>query len=115
MSWIPMNIPHLIKGGHNTYTIRVGTSPIYSISKSIDILIALDKKTIDIHREEISYNSHIIYDEQDYSSQNINGKRKDLNYMAVPFTKIIEESKGSPGYEKQCCAGSSTGPGRDKF
>ncbi|MDD3777200.1 MAG: 2-oxoacid:acceptor oxidoreductase subunit alpha [Actinomycetota bacterium] len=88
--------PSLIKGGHNTYTVRVGTSPIYSISKSIDVLIALDSKTIDIHRDEISYGSHIIYDEQDFDSQELSRKRKDLNYMAVPFTKIIKEIKAPP-------------------
>jgi len=85
--------PSLIQGGHNTYTIRVSTNQIYSISKSLDILIALDKKTIDLHKEEVSYGGHIIYDEQDYSTEQIKKSRKDINYIAVPFTRIVNEIK----------------------
>ncbi len=83
--------PSLIRGGHNTYTIRVSTNPVYSVSKNLDILIALDKQTIDLHREEVSYGGHILYDQQDFSSEEMKKSRKDINYLAVPFTKIIEQ------------------------
>ncbi len=85
--------PSLIQGGHNTYTIKVSTNQIYSISKNLDILIALDKQTIDIHKEEVSYGGYIIYDGQDYSTDEVKKSRKDINYLPLPFDRIIKEIK----------------------
>ncbi|MGM0365446.1 MAG: 2-oxoacid:acceptor oxidoreductase subunit alpha [Actinomycetota bacterium] len=85
--------PSLIQGGHNTYTVKVSTNQIYSISKNVDILIALDRRTIELHREEVSYGGYIIYDDQDYSPEEVKKSRKDIKYVGVPFTRIIKEIK----------------------
>ncbi|GAI08189.1 unnamed protein product [marine sediment metagenome] len=39
-----------IRGGHNFFQIRVKEEPVYALSEEVDILIALDKATVKIHR-----------------------------------------------------------------
>ncbi len=85
--------PSLIQGGHNTYTINVSTSHVHSISKNLNVLTALDKKTIDQHREEVSYGGFVLYDDQDCTPEQAKEHRKDLNYIAVPLARIIKEIK----------------------
>ena len=41
--------PSLIKGGHNTYHLRVSETPIFSHVMPTDILVALDASTVGLH------------------------------------------------------------------
>jgi len=54
--------PSLIRGGHNAYYVRGSDNPIFSQRKGIDILVALNKDTINKHKDEVSENGAIIYD-----------------------------------------------------
>lgn len=83
--------PSLIRGGHNTYTVRVSSNEIFSINKDINILIALNEETIRLHQEEVTYGGYIVYDENDCDIRDIRKARKDINYVMVPFSKIISE------------------------
>jgi len=51
----------LIRGGHNTYAIRVSSNEIFSTNKNINILAALDEETIRLHQEEVTYGGYIVY------------------------------------------------------
>ena len=44
--------PSLIKGGHNTYHLRVSADPIFSHVMPTDVLVALDAATIALHLAE---------------------------------------------------------------
>ena len=52
-----------IRGGHNTYMIRVSTDQISAPRESIDILVALDQNTLTLHQKEVSPNGFILIDE----------------------------------------------------
>lgn len=52
-----------IRGGHNTFTIRAGLEPILAPRESIDILVALNKETVIIHRNQLSPHALILTDE----------------------------------------------------
>jgi len=88
--------PSLIRGGHNTYTVRVGSNQILSINKDINILVALNEETIKLHQEEITYGGYIVYDEAVSDVRDIKKARKDINYVMVPFSRIVSEL-GAPG------------------
>jgi len=45
--------PSLIRGGHNFNTLSISDEPIESQESKIDILIALDEKTLDIHKKAL--------------------------------------------------------------
>lgn len=83
--------PSLIRGGHNTYTVRVSSKNISSVVENINILVALNKKTIEIHQDELSYGGYILYDGEEYSIDKIKKERKDINYIIVPFSKILSD------------------------
>lgn len=54
--------PSLIRGGHNTFQVRIHTEPIHSMTTKVDILVALDRKTIDLHKNELNPDASIIFD-----------------------------------------------------
>lgn len=55
--------PSLIRGGHNTYQIRVSDGEIFSHEEKIDLLAALNPETVDLHKNELrGPDSGIIYD-----------------------------------------------------
>jgi len=52
-----------IRGGHNTYMIRVSPEEISSPRESIDILVALDQNTLNLHQNEVSPSGFILIDQ----------------------------------------------------
>ena len=51
-----------IRGGHNFFQIRFSDNPVTASRDRIDILVALDKESIQLHEKELSEGGHIIYD-----------------------------------------------------
>ncbi len=54
--------PSLIKGGHNTYHLRASQHEVFSHVEATDILVALDRQTIDRHLAELTDGAALIYD-----------------------------------------------------
>jgi 2-oxoglutarate ferredoxin oxidoreductase subunit alpha len=52
-----------IRGGHNYSQIRFGIEPIHSHAPALDIIVALDKTTVDLHTERLQINGVILCDE----------------------------------------------------
>ncbi|MDI6854240.1 MAG: 2-oxoacid:acceptor oxidoreductase subunit alpha [Deltaproteobacteria bacterium] len=51
-----------IRGGHLFNVIRVSDAPLSSPRLGVDILVALNQETLDLHREEVSPEGIVIYD-----------------------------------------------------
>lgn len=81
--------PSLIKGGHNTLQVRVEDREIFSQVKGVNILIALNKETILLHKDELVDGGGIIFD----SSEVIDDKeiRKNIRLYPIPLNDIIKE------------------------
>ena len=87
--------PSLIKGGHNTYHLRVSEDEIFSHVMPTDILVALDAATIPVHLAEMSEGSAIVFDPHDIAADAIDtGGRDDLCLVPVPLTDIVREVGG---------------------
>lgn len=54
--------PSLIRGGHNAYYVRASDTEIFSQKYPVDILVALNRDSIDKHKHELSPNAAIVYD-----------------------------------------------------
>ncbi|MDF2531234.1 MAG: pyruvate flavodoxin/ferredoxin oxidoreductase domain protein [Clostridia bacterium] len=52
-----------VRGGHNFIQVRFGTEPIYSHWPELDVIIALDKETVEFHAERLCAAGVIICDE----------------------------------------------------
>ena len=98
--------PSLIKGGHNTLQVRAGSSKIYSQSKNVEVLVALNKETIYKHMDEMSEGGGIIHDskDDDLSEQEL---RSDICFFPVPYKTIIEEIGVLPIMKNNVALGAS--------
>lgn len=52
-----------IRGGHNTYAIRVSPEPVHGPCESIDLLVALDEATVALHKGQLSGRALVLADE----------------------------------------------------
>src|SRR5436190_15484595 len=57
--------PSLIRGGHNTYQVVVADRELYAHQTAVNILVALNKETIDRHLGELTPGGVIIFDTTD--------------------------------------------------
>lgn len=73
-----------IRGGHNSYALRVSDQEIIAPTERIDLLIALDQKSIDIHMSELSPSGLVVVDES-ISSTNHN------RILRAPFSKLADD------------------------
>jgi 2-oxoglutarate ferredoxin oxidoreductase subunit alpha len=81
--------PSLIKGGHNTLQVRVEDREIFSQVREVNILIALNKETILMHKDEISDGGGIICDIADVID--LKELRDNIRLYPIPFNDIIKE------------------------
>jgi 2-oxoglutarate ferredoxin oxidoreductase subunit alpha len=51
-----------IRGGHNTFAIRLGTGPFFAPRENIDILVALNAETVELHRGQLTERALLIAD-----------------------------------------------------
>ncbi|MCL6089163.1 MAG: 2-oxoacid:acceptor oxidoreductase subunit alpha [Candidatus Marsarchaeota archaeon] len=86
--------PSLIKGGHNTITVRVAAQRIWALAAGVDILIALDKKTVQEHCKEMRSDGAIIYDSAKLKEEDVKNGRTDVRLVGVPLSKIATEAGG---------------------
>jgi 2-oxoglutarate ferredoxin oxidoreductase subunit alpha len=77
-----------IRGGHNFFRIRVKDSEVRAIVESVDVLIALNQESIELHRKELAKGGMIIFDHEktkEASTSNKNG------ILGVPLSRLAEE------------------------
>ncbi|MFP4654374.1 MAG: 2-oxoacid:acceptor oxidoreductase subunit alpha [Methanohalobium sp.] len=77
-----------IRGGHNYYQARISDNPIKAITEDVNLLIALDKASIDKHFDELS-GGVVLVDKDKVKVDN-----DDKSIFHVPFTKIAEDVGG---------------------
>jgi len=89
--FINSEFPSLIKGGHNISLVRVDEEEIYSHLDTVDLLVALNQETVDLHLSEIVPGGGIIYDGEQINVTKDTLKREDIVLYSIPLTKIIRE------------------------
>ena len=72
-----------IRGGHNFYQIRFSDKEISASREMVDILLALDLNTIEIHRKSVNNEGFVLYD-----SELAKKKYEEPEFIDVPFRKI---------------------------
>ncbi len=79
-----------VRGGHNFFRVRASDNEVSALSEQLDILIALNRETIELHSKEIKDNGLTLFD-QKQAGVSPEGN----NYFNIPLTKIAEEAAGS--------------------
>ena len=85
-----IDYPSLIRGGHNFYKLRASSRKVHSTSPTIDLLIALNPETVQLHTGEVNPRGGVIHDEKNQVTE----QRPDLTYYPVPLTDIVKELGG---------------------
>lgn len=93
-----------IRGGHNFFAVRVKDNLVTAASEQADILIALDKPTIEIHRSEVREGDTIIYD-----GEQIKMELKGDPFLNVPLQRIAEEKGGNKLFVNTVAVGVALG------
>ena len=74
--------PSLIRGGHSTYQINISDKKIHSVTQAINMLVALNEETVNLHHEEILKNGVLLCDDDVKFSPKI---QKILKVKKVPL------------------------------
>jgi 2-oxoglutarate/2-oxoacid ferredoxin oxidoreductase subunit alpha len=69
-----------VRGGHNTFAIRFGPEPIHAPKEEIDILVALNEETIDLHKDQLSERGLVVTDNK--------VETRGLKSYRVPFEEL---------------------------
>ncbi len=79
-----------IRGGHNFFRVRARRTPVAALSERLDILVALNKETIDLHRQEVVDGGVAIYDSEQVQGIEPDGKL----FLDVPMRRLAREQAG---------------------
>ncbi|MES0349432.1 MAG: 2-oxoacid:acceptor oxidoreductase subunit alpha [Desulfobacteria bacterium] len=71
-----------IRGGHNTFAIRVSVDEVIAPKESVDLLVALDADTVSLHRKDLSADGLIVLD----SAFDLDGD----TLLKVPFRDLAQ-------------------------
>jgi 2-oxoglutarate ferredoxin oxidoreductase subunit alpha len=61
--FISRDYQSLIRGGHNFNVLTFSDSPVSSNDSFVDVIVALDKNTLDLHKKELKKNGNVIFKE----------------------------------------------------
>ena len=85
--------PSLIRGGHNLITVRISTEPFDAMNRDVHILVALNKESVDLHKNELQDGSIVVYDPKDYE-----WKKEEftvsVHLIPLTLTEIVKEKAG---------------------
>jgi 2-oxoglutarate ferredoxin oxidoreductase subunit alpha len=93
-----------IRGGHNFFRVRVRDQEVKAQTEKLDILIALNKETVDLHQDELKETGVIILDKQALKIDN-----QERVLLDVPLEKLAEEAAASKLMSNSVAAGAALG------
>jgi len=79
-----------IRGGHNFFRVRVSDSEVGTISEKLDILLALNRETIELHQGELVRGGVAVFD-----GDKINDIRSDSTFFSVSLGRLAEQEAGT--------------------
>ncbi len=98
--------PSLIRGGHNLVTVRVATQKFEAMNRDLHLLVALNRETADLHKEELSENALVIFDPKD-GDLSAADFPKPVKLIAVPLSELVTKFNGDPVMRNTVAIGAS--------
>ncbi|WP_094228945.1 2-oxoacid:acceptor oxidoreductase subunit alpha [Methanolobus psychrotolerans] len=92
-----------VRGGHNTFQIRISDSSIFAMTESVDLLLALDGESIEQHLSEL--NDGVIVVDLDV----IEVKENSDSIFHIPMLKIAKDVCGDKIYSNSVSMGAVIG------
>jgi 2-oxoglutarate ferredoxin oxidoreductase subunit alpha len=79
-----------VRGGHNSFRVRVSDSEVHAIAEDVDILIALNMDTIELHQPEVVTKGVVIFDGE--KIKGVSGDNDSL--LNIPLERLAEGKAG---------------------
>lgn len=92
-----------VRGGNNYFQIRVSDRPVRAMSDRLDMLIALDRKSLEKYMEELN-DGVVLLDAEEFKIPSY-----DKQLFDVPFQKIAKGTGGSKLYTSTVAMGAVLG------
>jgi 2-oxoglutarate ferredoxin oxidoreductase subunit alpha len=89
-----------IRGGHNFFQIRVSRKPVRSAAMPLQILIALNQESIDMHRGEVASPGIIVFD-----SEKCEVSDGDPRLLGLPLESMAVTKGGNRIFENSVATG----------
>jgi len=80
-----------IRGGQNYYNVRIGEGTVNTHSNEIDILLALNEKSVEIHKSNLTEDGYIIYDSEQFEL-NTDDLPDNIQVFPIPLRSIAKEA-----------------------
>jgi 2-oxoglutarate/2-oxoacid ferredoxin oxidoreductase subunit alpha len=93
--------PSLIRGGHNFSLVRAARHKIGVHKENVDVLIALNQETLDIHQGRQKDKSILIYD-----SDKVKPDMAKKDCCGLPIAQILKEEEALTVMKNSCILGS---------
>jgi 2-oxoglutarate ferredoxin oxidoreductase subunit alpha len=93
-----------VRGGHNYYQVRFADQPVMAPKEAVDIIVALDKESIQLHEHELTPLGQIIYD-----ADTLKEKHDKQAFLDVPFSRLATEHGGDKIMANTVATGSVLG------
>ncbi len=106
--------PSLIRGGHNAYYVRGSDEQIFSQKRPVDILVALNRQTIDLHKTELSPKAVVIFDNEAFEVT-ADEFPNPVSLLPVTLLKLAKEQGADKLMINTVAVGASLGLFSDDF
>ncbi len=100
--YIYHDYPSLIRGGHTFSIIRAAKTRIGARRDKIDVLLALNRETIDLHHTRLNDDASVIYDSNAVKEFVLSGQ---THALALPIGKIVKEENAHEVMRNICMIG----------
>ncbi len=89
-----LEYPSLIRGGHNTYQVWAREDNVQSHSHLVDLLVALNKETIERHLGEVVPGGGLIFDTDDKNLREYTCTQKGVAVFPMPLETLAKQAGG---------------------
>lgn len=100
--YVNRDYPSLIRGGHTFSIIRASRDKVSAHRDSIDILLALNQETLDLHKNRLVSGNVLICDSDAVDTGSLTGIKE---IIKVPITGIVKELSAEEIMRNTCIVG----------
>lgn len=89
-----LEYPSLIRGGVNSYHLRVDAQTVNSHEPQIDLLVVLNKEAWEVHRYQVPPGGVVIHDASSFSISAEEAGELSIDVFPIPLTAMVKEKGG---------------------
>ena len=78
-----------VRGGHNFFGVRISDNEVGAVSEAVDILLALNQETIELHRLELTQGGVVVFD-----GKQVKDLKRGEDLFDVLLERLAEEKAG---------------------